>query len=241
MLDATALGFTLGAAVLAALVSGLPPVLALLRDDLTGAIREAGRQGGAGRRAQRMRGALVVVQLAMSVMLLVGAGLLTKSFYGLLGEGPGFNAGSVWTARTTLAGLALRGAATRGRAFSNRRSRRLRALPGVADAGVTSVLPFAATNDQGSIVIDGFVLPPGGCRAARPAPLDRRALLGRRSVSPSSPVATSRRTRPSPSSSSTRISPTSTGRRQRASGNGCSAFPSGPRTLGTRSSVSYRR
>jgi predicted permease len=160
-LDATALGFTFGVAVLAALVSGLPPVLALLRDDLTGAIREAGRQGGGGRRAQRLRSALVVAQLAMSVMLLVGAGLLTKGFYDLLGEGPGFNAGNVWTARTTLAGPRYAAADSWPR-FQQQALEALRALPGVADAGVTSVLPFTGADEQGSIVIDGYALPPGG-------------------------------------------------------------------------------
>jgi predicted permease len=160
-LDAAALGFTFGAALIAALISGLPPVLALLRDDLTGAIREAGRQGGGGRSAQRMRAALVVAQLAMSVTLLAGAGLLTKGFYALLGEGPGFTAGNVWTVRTTLGGprYAARDSWPR---FQLEAIEALRALPGVADAGVTSVLPFAGNNDQGSIVIDGYVIPPGG-------------------------------------------------------------------------------
>ena len=58
VLDTTALMYTLGSAVLAAVVSGSPPVLALLRDDLTGVIREAGRQSGGGRRAQRLRSGL---------------------------------------------------------------------------------------------------------------------------------------------------------------------------------------
>jgi predicted permease len=159
-LDGTALLYTLGAAVVAALISGLPPVLALLRDDLTGAIREAGRQGGGGRRAERLRAGLVIAQLAMSVTLLVGAGLLTKSFYGLLGEGPGFNAGSVWTTRVALAGGRYAEPSSWPR-FQERALTELRALPGVSDAGVTSILPFTANNSQGSIVIDGYVLPEG--------------------------------------------------------------------------------
>jgi predicted permease len=176
VLDATALGFTLGAAVLAALVSGLPPVFAMLRDDLTGAIREAGRQGGGGRRAQRMRSGLVVVQLAMSVMLLAGAGLLARSFYGLLAEGPGFEAGSVWTARATLAGPRYAAPDSWPR-FQQQTLEALRALPGVADAGATSVLPFSAANDQGSIVIDGFVLAPGGAEPhAQHRSIDERYL-----------------------------------------------------------------
>ena len=139
VLDGTALAYTLGAAMLAAVVSGLPPVLALLRDDLTGAIREAGRQSGGGRRAQRLRSGLVVAQLAMSVTLLVGAGLLTKSFYGLLETGPGFNAGSVWTTRVALGGPRYTERESWPR-FEQQAVEALRALPGVADAGYTSVV-----------------------------------------------------------------------------------------------------
>jgi predicted permease len=160
VLDTTALLYTVGAAVLAGIVSGLPPVLALLREDLTGAIREGGRQGGAGRGAQRMRGALVVAQLAMSVTLLVGAGLLTKSFYGLLAEGPGFSSGSVWTARYSLAGPRYTERESWPR-FQEQAVAALRALPGVSVAGVTSVLPFAGNNEQGSINIEGYNVPAG--------------------------------------------------------------------------------
>ena len=160
-LDGTVLAYTLGAAVLAGIVSGLPPVLALLRDDLTGAIREAGRQGGGGRRAQRMRSGLVIAQLAMSVTLLVGAGLLTKSFYGLLAEGPGFNPTGVWTGRFSLAGPRYTEPQSWAR-FQEQVVAALRALPGVSDAGMTSVLPFGGNNSQGSTNIEGYVTPPGG-------------------------------------------------------------------------------
>jgi predicted permease len=147
--------------VLAGVASGLPPVLALLRDDLTGAVREAGRQGGGGRRAQRMRSGLVVAQLALSVMLLVGAGLLTRSFYDLLVEGPGFNSASVWTARVSLAGPRYSQQDSWPR-FQQQALEALRALPGVGSAGVTSVLPFGGNNNQGTTIIDGYVTPPGG-------------------------------------------------------------------------------
>src|SRR6187549_1750917 len=160
VLDGTALLYTLGAAVLAGIVSGLPPVLALLREDLTGAIREGGRQGGAGRGAQRMRGALVVAQLAMSVTLLVGAGLLTKSFYGLLAEGPGFSPNGVWTARYSLGGPRYTENESWPR-FQEQAVAALRALPGVSSAGVTSVLPFSGNNEAGSMQIEGYQVPTG--------------------------------------------------------------------------------
>jgi predicted permease len=174
-LDTAALGFTLGAAVVAAVVSGLPPVLAMLRDDLTGAIREAGRQGGGGRRTQRLRNGLVVAQLAMGVVLLVGAGLLTKSFYGLLAEGPGFRAGGVWTVRIALAGPRYTERDSWPR-FQLAALESLRALPGVADAGVTSVLPFTGNNSQGSFVIDDYVLPEGVSPHAQQRAIDDRYL-----------------------------------------------------------------
>jgi predicted permease len=160
VLDSTALAYTLGAAVLAGIASGLPPVLALLREDLTGVIREGGRQGGAGRRAQRMRSGLVVAQLAMSVMLLVGAGLLTKSFYGLLAEGPGFDSNGVFTARFSLAGSRYTNRESWPR-FQEQALAALRALPGVSAAGITSVLPFAGNNEQGTTNIEGYVPPAG--------------------------------------------------------------------------------
>ena len=160
VLDGTALLYTLGAAVLAGIVSGLPPVLALLREDLTGAIREGGRQGGAGRGAQRMRGALVVAQLAMSVTLLVGAGLLTKSFYGLLAEGPGFSPNGVWTARYSLGGPRYTENESWPR-FQEQAVAALRALPGVSSAGVTSVLPFSGNNEAGSMQLEGYEVPSG--------------------------------------------------------------------------------
>jgi predicted permease len=94
------------------------------------------------------------------VTLLVGAGLLTKSFYGLLETGPGFNAGSLWTTRAALAGARYSDNESWPR-FERQAVEALRALPGVADVGYTSVLPFSTSNNQGSIAIDGYTLPDG--------------------------------------------------------------------------------
>jgi predicted permease len=155
-LDANVLAFTFGAALLAALVSGLPPVLAILRDDLTRAVHQAGRQTGGDRGAQRLRSALVVAQLAISVALLVGAGLLTKSFLVLQREGPGFDAASVWTAQLALPQSRYAEPQAWPR-FQQQALAALRALPGVSAAGFTSALPFSGNNPQGSTVIDGYV------------------------------------------------------------------------------------
>jgi len=159
-LDATVLIFTLGTAVLAALVAGLPPVLVLLSEDLIRVVQEAGRHGTGGRRAHALRSSLVVVQIAVGVALLAGAGLLAKGFYRLQSEGPGFEAGGIWTTAVAL---------PRGRyptpeswaRFEGRALEALRALPGVTAAGYTSILPFTGNNNQGSYVIDGYTPPPG--------------------------------------------------------------------------------
>ena len=238
VLDSTALAYTLGEALLAAVVSGLPPVLALLREDLTGAIREAGRQSGGGRRAQRWRGALVVVQLAMSVVLLVGAGLLTKSFYSLLGEGPGFNAGSVWTARTTLGGPRYAARESWPR-FQEEALEALRALPGVAEAGITSILPFTSMSDQGSIVMEDYV-PPEGAAPPHAQHYSIETVTSERSASHSPWGGISLRTKPSRSSSSTRTSPTNTGRTATRSVSGSEWRTPKRLIAGTRWSVSLR-
>ena len=158
-LDAPCLAFTLGTAIVAALVSGLPPVIALLRDDLTRAVREAGRQSGGGRDSHALRNTLVVAQLGMSLALLVGAGLLTKTFYALQTEGAGFEASGVWTARIGLPSSRYSG--DTGALFEQQALAALRALPGVAQAGFTSILPFAGNNDQASTVIEGYAPPAG--------------------------------------------------------------------------------
>jgi predicted permease len=158
-LDGAVLAFTLGTAVLAALVSGLPPVIALQREDLTRAVRDAGRQSGGGRDTHALRNALVVAQIGMSLALLVGSGLLTKSFYALQSEGTGFDANGVWTARIGLPPNRYSGGSQV--LFEQQAVAALRALPGVAQAGFTSILPFANNNSLASTVIDGYELPSG--------------------------------------------------------------------------------
>ena len=138
--------------------SGLP-LLALHRADIARAVHEAGRLGG-GRHAQGFRSALVVVQLSVSMALLVGAGLLTKSFYRMQQSGTGFNVENVWTARLALP--ASRYASPEARAlFFERSLEELGALPGVVDAGFTSHLPFTGNNWQGSYAVDGYTPPAG--------------------------------------------------------------------------------
>jgi len=106
-----------------------------------------------------MRNGLVVLQIALSVALLVGAGLLTKSFYELQRAGTGFDADSAWTARVALPdGRYDAAAAAR---FFERALATLGALPGVTAAAYTSSLPFSGDVSQGSVLVEGFDTPDG--------------------------------------------------------------------------------
>jgi predicted permease len=132
----------------------------LLSEDLIRVVHEAGRHGSGGRGAHALRSSLVIVQIAVGVALLAGAGLLAKGFYRLQSEGPGFDAGGVWT--TALALPRSRYPSQESWAqFEARVLEALRALPGVTAAAYTSVLPFTGNNNLGNYVIDGYTPPPG--------------------------------------------------------------------------------
>jgi predicted permease len=159
-IDPTVLAFSAAVALIAALLSSALPLLALRRADVARAVHEAGRLGSGGRHAHGFRSALVVVQISVSVALLVGAGLLTKSFFRMQESGTGFNVENVWTARIALP-AARYGSAEARALFLERSLEELAALPGVVDAGFTSHLPFTGANWQGSYSIDGYVPPTG--------------------------------------------------------------------------------
>jgi predicted permease len=159
-MDPIVLVATAGAALFAALACALLPVTLLWRGSLARSAQEAGRLGGGGRAAHGFRSALVVTQITISVALLIGAGLLAKSFYLLQQEGAGFDAGSILTARIALPRDRYIDADARAR-FYEQALEELRALPGVSAAGFTSDLPFTDSNNQGTVTIDGY-LPPEG-------------------------------------------------------------------------------
>jgi predicted permease len=159
-IDATVLGYSAAAALVAALLSSALPLFALHRANLARDVHEAGRLGSGGRHAHGFRTALVVVQLSVSVTLLVGAGLLTKSFYRMQQAGTGFNVENVWTARIVLPASRYDSPEARALLFG-RALEELAALPGVIDAGFTSHLPFTPNNWEGNYAVDGYTPPAG--------------------------------------------------------------------------------
>jgi putative ABC transport system permease protein len=144
--DWVVLLFALLISVLTGFLFGLAPALQSTRPDVFAAIREGARGSGYSPRTNRLRGALIVSELALAVMLMIAAGLLLRSFAGLLQTNPGFNPSSVVAASIWLPvpnnpkadpynGLAPQAA------FVRETLRRMRAIPGVELAGMTSALP----------------------------------------------------------------------------------------------------
>ena len=101
-LDLRVLGFAAAAAVTTGLVFGVFPAVQYSRLNLAGRLKDGGRGASAGRAHQRVRGALVVLEMALAVVLLVGAGLFIASFVRLMQVDPGFDPRRVLTARVYL-------------------------------------------------------------------------------------------------------------------------------------------
>ena len=148
-LNARVLLVAVAATAFAALAAGLPPLRAASRIDLQTTIR-AGERGLGTAGERRVRAALVVAQIALSVVLLVGAGLLLRTFARLTATETGITTENVITFNVSLAGARYPGIEEEA-AFYESFLERVRALPGVSSAGATSLLPFVADN-----FIDGF-------------------------------------------------------------------------------------
>jgi predicted permease len=163
-IDGAVLGFTFGVSVLTGIVFGLAPAVRAARADLNAGLKAGGRntkgEGGLGSSRYRLRSLLVVSEVAFSLMLLIAAGLLVRSFVRLQNVSPGFNAENVISMRL--------GAS--GRQFPNREAAvelyrqfgaRIASVPGVISRGGVSALPFTSSVGWGSIQVEGFTPQPG--------------------------------------------------------------------------------
>jgi predicted permease len=146
--DWPVLGFALLISLLTGLLFGLAPTLHSTRADLSVATREGARASGYGVKTDRLRNALVVAEMAIAAVLMIGAGLLLRTFRDLLKENPGFNPTQVVTAKVNLPFPSdpsedpYRTVAKQS-AFYRELGHRLRAIPGVELAGFVSDLPAA--------------------------------------------------------------------------------------------------
>ena len=140
-IDLRILGFTFAASVLTGILFGLAPALQISRADVQEAIRETGRGTSGSRRQSRFRQALIVAEVALSVVLLAGAGLLFRSFLQLQSVNAGFSSEQVLTARLTPAGPNYREDADFAK-FYNQVLEKLSAVPGVQNVALINTLPL---------------------------------------------------------------------------------------------------
>jgi predicted permease len=159
-MDAGAVLFTMALTGAVGLLVGLVPVLNLRTGSLQDAFREEGRSGTSSRTTRTLRRALVAAQLAFAFMLLVGAGLLLASFERVLAVAPGFDPAGVLTARVAPPASRYEGDAAL-RTFASRLLERVRALPGVQQAGITSNVPFGGDYSDSVILAEGYQMAPG--------------------------------------------------------------------------------
>jgi putative ABC transport system permease protein len=140
--------FTLGVAMVTSIIFGLAPALQASRPQVEQSLRETSRGSTGGLRSHRLRSAFVVGQIALSLVLLVGAGLLIRSFSQLRAVRPGFEPSDVMTFWQALP-KARYGEVDQQVQFFDKLLPKLAALPGIENAGMVSPLPFGG-NDRGS-------------------------------------------------------------------------------------------
>lgn len=152
-LDVHVLLFTLGVALLTGLLFGLAPMLAAFRVSLNDTLKEGG-SAGSGVATRRPQKVLMVAEIALSLVLFVGAGLLVRSFMQLTAIQAGFDPHDVLTARVSLP-LNEYQRPDQQQAFFQQLANRLQALPGVTSAGVTASLPLRGAQRISTVHIEG--------------------------------------------------------------------------------------
>ena len=157
------LAFTVILALATGIAFGLVPAAVVLRGNTAALLKEDATRGSAGRGTGLTRSALVVVETAFALMLLIGAALLIKSFIRLQSVDPGFKMANVLTAQISLPAARYPDAVTRN-AFWTRLMEKARTLPGVTAAGLTTNVPFSGNVSSGSYSIVGYT--PGPSEAA---------------------------------------------------------------------------
>ena len=159
-LDGTALLFTLLLGLGAGVLFGSIPLFHVMRSDLNTVFRAESRSGTASRGSVLLRAGLVTGQVAIAFVLLIGAGLMLRSFQEVLGVEPGFEVDGVVAGFVSIPDARYPDAPSRG-AFADDLLRGVRALPGVELASLTTQLPFSGNNSSSVILPEGYAPQPG--------------------------------------------------------------------------------
>jgi len=157
--DARVLAFTALAALLSGLLFGALPSLRAARTDVVAGLRQGGRGGSGSRRG--LQSALVVSQVALALVLLVGSGLLLRTFARLQSVDPGYRTENRLSLLVALPDDGYAEPESRSR-FYNRLIERLEALPGIAAAAATSTIPMSGNDGDVNFAVEGRPLPPPG-------------------------------------------------------------------------------
>jgi putative ABC transport system permease protein len=153
-IDSTVLLFTLGVSLLTGIVFGLAPALRASKPDLNATLKEGGRTSTSDSRLFGLRNILVISEIALSLILLIGAGLMIRSFVSVISVDPGFNPKNVLTMKISLPRdkYADKQQVTN---FYDQLLQRVSTLPGIESAGLMSLLPFEQRGYTFSFMVEG--------------------------------------------------------------------------------------
>ena len=160
-IDRAVLGFTLAVSLLTGIVFGLLPALQASKPDLNDSLKEGGRSQMASGSRSRLRSLLVVAEVASALVLLIGAGLLLKSFMRLREVNPGFNPENVLTMQLSLPQTKYKEEHQQA-AFTQQVLQRIGTLPGVNAAGAVAGLPLSGNSASRYFAIEGRPERPAG-------------------------------------------------------------------------------
>ena len=160
-LDGSVLAFTIALSLLTAILFGLAPAMQASRSDLSESLKEGSRGSTSGRRIHVLRSSLVVSEIALSLLLLVGAGLLLRSFVRLMSEDLGFNPSNLLTMQIWLPDTHYRAPAQVVN-FYDQVLERVKSIPGVNAAGAVNFLPYTHWADYVDFDIQGRATPAPG-------------------------------------------------------------------------------
>ena len=160
-IDLSVLTFTVVVSIFTAVIFSLLPALKASRPDINEVLKAGAKSATSSGSSQLWRDSLVVAEVALGLVLLIGAGLMMRSFASLTNVNPGFDPNNVLTARITLSGAAYDDPPARSR-YVSQTLERLKALPGVENAAFVAPMPFSGAEIGGDFRFEGHPTPEPG-------------------------------------------------------------------------------